>query len=100
MLGIHSAIAVAAATLAAAALFHPVRRRVQHGVDRRFNRARYDADKTVAAFAARLNDAVDPDAVRADLAGVVLRPWSPPTCQCGSASPTDDGGLNSATKPR
>ena len=94
MLGIHSAIAVAAATLAAAALFHPVRRRVQHGVDRRFNRARYDADKTVAAYA------VDPDAVRADLAGVVLRPWSPPTCQCGSASPTDDGGLNSATKPR
>ena len=71
MLQIHSAVAVAAATLVAAALFNPVRRRVQHRVDRRFNRARYDADETVAAFAARLKDAVDLDTVRADLATVV-----------------------------
>jgi hypothetical protein len=55
----------------------PLRRRVQMAVDRRFNRARYDADKTVAAFAARLNDAVDLDAIRGDLASVVHRALEP-----------------------
>jgi hypothetical protein len=67
----HSTVAVAASTLVAAALFNPVRRRVQHAVDRRFNRARYDADRMVTAFAARLQDAVDPVAVRADLTGII-----------------------------
>jgi hypothetical protein len=62
-----SPVAVAASTLAAAALFSPVRRRVQRAVDRRFNRARYNADAAVAAFAGRLQDAVDLDAVRSDL---------------------------------
>jgi len=74
---IHSAIAVAAATLIAAALFNPVRQRVQHRVDRRFNRARYDAETTVAEFAARLKDAVDLDTVRADLASVVQATLEP-----------------------
>jgi hypothetical protein len=46
-------------------------------VDRRFNRARYDADKTVAAFAARLKDAVDLDAVQADLASAVHQALEP-----------------------
>jgi hypothetical protein len=71
ILGFASAVSVAAATLAAAALFNPLRRRVQRIVDRRFNRARYDADQTIAAFAARLQDAVDLDTVRADLTGLV-----------------------------
>jgi hypothetical protein len=70
-------VAVAAATLAAAALFTPLLSRVQRRVDRRFNRARYDADRTVAAFAARLKDAVDPDSVRDDLAGVVQQALEP-----------------------
>jgi hypothetical protein len=70
-------VAVAAATLAAAALFNPLRRRVQRTVDRRFNRARYDADQTVAAFAARLKDEVDLDSVRDDLAAVVQQALEP-----------------------
>jgi hypothetical protein len=74
---VHTPVAVAASTLAAAALFSPVRRRVQRAVDRRFNRARYDADQTVAAFAARLKDAVDLDSVRDDLAGVVHQALEP-----------------------
>jgi hypothetical protein len=72
-----SPMAVAAATLAAAALFSPMRRRVQRMVDRRFNRARYDAETTVAAFAARLKDAVDLDTVRADLTSVVQTALEP-----------------------
>ena len=71
VLSFHTPVAVAASTLAAAALFTPLRRRVQRVVDRRFNRARYDADQTVAAFAARLKDEVGLDTIRQDLAGTV-----------------------------
>ena len=74
---VHTPVAVAASTLAAAALFNPLRRRVQRVVDRRFNRARYDADQTVAAFTARLKDAVDLDSVRDDLASVVHQALEP-----------------------
>jgi hypothetical protein len=77
LFGVHTPVAVAAATLAAAALFNPLRRRVQQAVDRRFNRARYDADQAIAAFAARLKDAVDLDSVRDDLAGVVHQALEP-----------------------
>jgi MFS family permease len=76
VLRFHSTVAVAASTLAAA-LFSPLRRRVQHVADRRFNRARYNADQTVAAFAARLKDAVDLDAIRDDLAGVASQALEP-----------------------
>ena len=77
VLSVHTPVAVAAATLAAAALFNPLRRRVQQAVDRRFNRARYDADQTVAAFAARLKDEVDLDSVREDLTAVVQQALEP-----------------------
>jgi hypothetical protein len=77
VLSVSSPVAVAAATLAAAALFAPLRRRVQQVVDRRFNRVRYDGDRTLEAFAIRLKDAVDMEAVRADLAGVVSQALEP-----------------------
>jgi hypothetical protein len=77
VVSITTPVAVAGATLAAAALFSPLRRRVQQVVDRRFNRARYDADKTMAAFAARLQDAVDLDSVRGDLLVTVHQALEP-----------------------
>jgi hypothetical protein len=76
-LAISGRVGVAASTLAAAALFNPLRKRVQRFVDRRFNRARYDAEATVAAFTARLRDAVEIDAIRADLLEVVNRSLQP-----------------------
>ena len=60
-----------------ASLFNPVRRQVQRTVDRRFNRAGYNAEMTVRAFAASLRDAVDPAAVQADLLGAVQRSLEP-----------------------
>jgi hypothetical protein len=75
--GFRTPVAVAASTLAAAALFSPVRGRVQRLVDRRFNRVRYDAEKTVAAFEARLKDAVDLDAVTSDLTAAVHQALEP-----------------------
>jgi hypothetical protein len=77
VLSFHGSVAVAASTLVAAALFNPLRRRVQQVVDRRFNRARYDADQTVAAFAAGLKDAVDLDSVQHDLVSVVHQALEP-----------------------
>ncbi len=74
---LHTPVAVAAATLAAAALFNPLRRWVQLKVDRWFNRTRYDADQTIAVFAARLKDTIDLDSVRDDLASVVNQALEP-----------------------
>jgi hypothetical protein len=77
LVGGSGSLAVAAATLAAAALFQPLRRRVQDLVDRRFNRRRYDAARTVAAFATHLRDQVDLDALQTELLAVVDQTMQP-----------------------
>jgi hypothetical protein len=73
----HGSVAVAAAVLVAAALFNPLRRRVQGVVDRRFDRARYDAERVVAQFSVQLREQVDLDVLGGDLLGVVHRVLAP-----------------------
>jgi hypothetical protein len=77
LLGRDSSLAVAAATLAVAAVFQPARRRVQGAVERRFNRRRYDAARTIGAFSARLRDQVDLDDLRGELLAVVDQTTQP-----------------------
>jgi hypothetical protein len=77
LLGVDDPLAVAGSTLVAAALFNPVRRRVQAWVDRRFDRARYDASHVVDGFTTRLRDRVDLEELSWDVADIVHRTLRP-----------------------
>jgi len=72
-----STLAVAASTLVVAALFQPLRQRIQRTVDHRFNRARYDAEQTVAGFSFRMRDEMDISTVASDLRGTVVGAVNP-----------------------
>jgi hypothetical protein len=75
--GEHPGWLVAVGTLAAFALFAPVRRRVQRGIDHRFNRRQYDAERTIDIFAARLRDRVDLGDLQVELSRVVAGTMQP-----------------------
>jgi peptidoglycan/LPS O-acetylase OafA/YrhL len=77
LLGRDSSLVVAAATLAGAAVFQPLRRRIQQAVDRRFNRRRHDAGRIIEAFGARLRDQVDLDTLTAEVLAVVDQTMAP-----------------------
>jgi hypothetical protein len=100
LLGRQSSLAVAGATLAVAAVFQPTRRHIQALVDRRFNRRRYDAARTIAAFSARLRQQVDLDSLTAELLAVVDQTIQPSQASLWLRPPHAASTVASATVAR
>jgi len=97
ILPFRGSVGIAVAVLAAAALFNPLRRRVQALVNRRFDRARYDAERVVAQFSVQLREQVDLDVLGADLLGVVNQVLAPEHLALWLNKPAEAATL--ATRP-